>query len=193
MNDLIIWIVITGLLLTAFSISLYFSVKRKSKPSISISVILFILLVSASIYTALSIGRKSYRFAKQHIHNPFSDRKGIDIYVALFGKPIVNCVLVTNKMDQKVPRLDCCIWLEFATCPRELKRILLLGDYKNVEIQNNKVYVPDYSPKPEWFNPLLLGDSISQLEILNADNHNRHQIIFFNRDSSRVFYCDMAD
>jgi hypothetical protein len=193
MKSLIPWIVISGLLFTAFVIALYFSIKKKIRSNIFLCILTFILFISIAIYTAVLIGHKSYRFVNQNIHNPFSDRKGIDIYVALFGRPTENCVFVTNKTDQIIPRLDCCIWLEFITCPKELNRILLFGDYKNVEFTNNNIFVPDYSPRPEWFKPQLLGDTIVELEIFKPDNPNRHQLIYFNRDSTHAFYCDMAD
>lgn len=54
-------------------------------------------------------------------------------------------------------------------------------------------YIPDYNPKPQWWKPQVLGDSVIVLRVFNFDNPNRDKILIFARDSSNVFYCDMAD
>ena len=52
-------------------------------------------------------------------------------------------------------------------------------------------YIPTYSPRPEWFKPGALGDSIILLQ--HNNNPNRDQILLLAKDSTHAFYCDMAD
>lgn len=54
-------------------------------------------------------------------------------------------------------------------------------------------YVPEYNPKPEWFNPKVLGEGLRVLQNYNPENPNRNQVLIFSRDSTHAFYCDMAD
>ena len=129
------------------------------------------------------------------VTNAFRPRSGIEIYTALFGQPNDNCVTVTNKKDQVVPRLDCCIWLEFTTCPTELKRVISQYPYKATKhlSADTSSYLPTYSPRPFWWTPQTLGDSITIMQDFNFDNPNRDKVLIFSRDSSHVYYCDMAD
>lgn len=122
-------------------------------------------------------------------------RSGIEIYSAIFGKPGNNCVIVINKMDHIVPRLDCCIWLEFRTCPAELKRIISQDSYKRLRhfSKDTGLYIPDYGARPEWWSPQGLGDSVTVMQKFGIDNPNRDKIFVFSEDSSHVYYCDMAD
>ncbi len=125
----------------------------------------------------------------------FKPRTGNEIYFALFGKPVDKCLRVINKKDQVVPRLDCCIWLEFETCQKELNRIIGQQRYKTTKYISSDTlsYVPTYSPKPLWWTPRLLGDSVIVMQDFNFDNPNRDKILIFTNDSSHAYYCDMAD
>ena len=127
--------------------------------------------------------------------NAFKPRTGIEAYTALFGKPVEDCVAIENFRDQTVPRLDCCIWLEFKTCPKELSRIILTDSFimsKHLSLDTNS-YVPDYSPKPYWWKPNTLSDTVVVMRKFDFENPNRDKILIFSNDSSNVFYCDMAD
>jgi hypothetical protein len=111
--------------------------------------------------------------------NPFKGRSGSEIYEALFGARQQNCVQVINKKDQVVPRLDCCIWLEFKSCPTELRRIIAQGEYRKsvMAAKDSTSYIPNYSPRPEWFRPAVLGDSIVIWQQYNPEDPNRDQIL----------------
>jgi hypothetical protein len=156
----------------------------------------FSLLLEAGFWTGYIFAGKAYNKVKNvKLDNPFKARTGNEIYTALFGPPEQNCVEVINKMDQTVPRLDSCIWLEFKTCPSEVKRILARSHMKSqvLALADTSRYFPSYSPRPEWFEPAALGDSIILLRHYNPDNPNRDQILLFSKDSTHAFYCDMAD
>ena len=129
------------------------------------------------------------------VKQKFKPRTGSEIYYALFGKPVDNCSKVINQKDQIVPRLDCCIWLQFQTCPKELNRIIKQQSFKATTFfsMDTTSYMPDYNPKPPWWKPQVLGDSVIVLRNFNFDNPNRDIILIFARDSSNVFYCEMAD
>ncbi len=129
-----------------------------------------------------------------YVKQKFEPRNGTEIYFALFGKPIDNCSKVTNQKDQTVPRLDCCIWLEFQTCQKELNRIIKQQSFKATRFlsEDTTSYLPNYSPKPDWWTPQFLGDSVIVLREFNFDKPNRDKILIFAKDSSHAFYCDMA-
>jgi hypothetical protein len=127
--------------------------------------------------------------------NPLRKKSGEEIYMALFGSSTQSCVQVLNNVDQIVPRLDCCIWLEFKTCKSELDRIISLRTYKikHLPVTDSIGYSISYSPRPEWFKPHMLGDTIIMLQNYNPQDPNHDRVLFFSRDSVHAFYCDMAD
>ena len=191
MRDLIIWIIIGGLSLITFLFFIIKSLIKKSKKNIFISFGFLCLTLCIGTWVVYNFAIKSYN----KIAKTFKPRSGIEIYSALFGKPEDNCVKVLNKTDQVVPRLDCCVWLEFTTCPTELNRVISQYNYKLTEYSSSDTsnYIPDYSPKPFWWTPYNLGDSVIVMRDFNFDNPNRDKILIFSKDSSRAFYCDMAD
>ena len=121
-------------------------------------------------------------------------RPGSEIYAAIFGKPAENCVKVINSTDQLVPKMDCCIWLEFKTCPTELRRICGLYNYeaRHCAIADTAAYATVIGEEPGWWKPYTLGDSVYFLTDLKPDVTSPHYLLFA-RDSMHVFYCDMAD
>lgn len=196
MSNILLGAVLTGLLFLTFLFLLFTGLKKRRRKSIYVSLLLLLLALGAGAWTGYLFASKTYDKVKNvKLDNPFDARTGSEIYKALFGAPQQNCVQVINKKDQVVPRLDCCIWLEFSTCPAELKRIISEEPYKMsvVAVSDTAAYIPDYSPRPEWFRPTVMGDSIFMLWHYNPDNPNRNQILLFSRDSTHAFYCDMAD
>ena len=119
-------------------------------------------------------------------------RSGEEIYSALFDSPVAGCLHMENYQDQLVPRLDCCIWLEFKTCPAELKRIIAASNYKTMPYDSVR-YASNYSPKPMWWKPETLGSKAVAVRRHPAANSNRDQILVFAQDSTHAYYCDMAD
>lgn len=196
MINIIESIVITGSLFIIFCAFLVYGLIRKKRKAIYISIVALIVTFISGIWSVYLFTSKAYKKVSAiNIDNPFKPRTGLEIYTALFGKPVENCIIVTNNYDQLVPRLDCCIWLEFKTCPNEIRRISALEPYERNDFPANDSdsYVPTYSPRPEWFKPHILGDSIIVLQKYNTENPNRDQILIFSKDSTHAFYCDMAD
>lgn len=191
MGQLLIWISISVLLFVFFLIFIILGVKKKNKRSVFISIFFLLLTLITCFWVLYLFLTKSYN----KVAEVFRPRSGIEIYSSQFGKPTENCVSVINKMDQIVPRLDCCIWLEFKTCPKELNRIILQEPYKMKKYLSldTTLYIPNYSPKPLWWTPHILGDSIFVMRKYNPENPNRDKVLIFSKDSSHVFYYDMAD
>jgi hypothetical protein len=191
MKELLLWIFITGFLFLAFMFFIIKGVRNKNRRNIFISFGFLFLTAVTCFWTIYLFGVKSYH----KVVEVFKPRSGIEIYTALFRKPVVNCLTVINKQDQIVPKLDCCIWFEFQTCPDELSRIILQESYKISKYLSTDTSSYDflYGPKPEWWKPYLLGDSIIVMQNNNPHNPNRERTLIFSKDSLRAFYCDMAD
>ena len=185
------WILIAGFLFLGFLFFIVLGVMNKNKSQIFIASGFLSLTFATSIWIIYSLTIKSYHKLAEVLRL----RDGIEIYTALFGKPVSNCLTVINKADQIIPRLDCCIWLEFETCPLEMNRIISLEDYSTVKYisSDTSFNIPDYSPKPAWWTPSVLSDSVIVMQSQQPDNPNRVKISIFAEDSSHVFYCDMAD
>lgn len=191
MKELLQWIFFTGFLFLAFIFFIIKGVKNKNKRNIIISFVFLFLTFVTCFWTIYLVGLKSYH----KVTEVFKPRSGIEIYIALFHKPVGNCLTVINKQDQIVPKLDCCIWLEFQTCPNELSRIISEESYKTSKYLSKDTSSYDllYGPKPGWWKPYLLGDSIIVMQNDNTDNPNRERTLIFSKDSLHAFYCDMAD
>jgi hypothetical protein len=196
MGNILLSAVLAGLFFLSFVFLLFSGLRMRRKKFIYISLLLLLFTIGAGIWTGYLFASKAYTRIKNVKHqSPITERTGTEIYQALFGAPELNCVHILNKKDQMIPRLDCCIWLEFTTCPAELRRIIAQQPYKQSQIStaDTLAYIPDYSPRPEWFNPALFGDSIIKLQVYNPGNPNRDRLLLFSKDSAHVFYCDMAD
>lgn len=126
------------------------------------------------------------------VRRRMAPRTGQEIYVALFGQPATTCVRVLRQQDQVVPRLDCCIWLEFQTCPAELSSIIA-RDSAYHAVPYTAGNVPDYGPKPAWWTPEALGPHPLAYRKYRPGNPNRDQLLVFSADSTHAYYCDMAD
>jgi hypothetical protein len=194
MGDILIGGSVAALLLIMFLFLLIAGVRKKRMSYVYLSLITLAVAIGAGVWTAIVFAGKAYEIVKNpDLDNPFRPRTGREIYVALFGAPESDCIQVINKKDQLVPRLDCCIWLEFRTCPSELRRIIGQESYSaSVKAAaDTSTYLPGYNSRPEWYNPAALADSIFFLS--HIDNRSRARTLLFSKDSSHVFYCDMAD
>jgi hypothetical protein len=123
-------------------------------------------------------------------------RTGEEIYTALFGRARPGCVRIIHYQDQIVPRLDCCIWLEFSACPAEIRRIAANDTAFRAVSQTVPLALPDtvnYSPRPAWWRPGKLGRAALLRRKFQPDNPNRDQLLIFSPDSTHAYYCDMAD
>ena len=187
-------------LFVAFVILLITGIVKQNRKLIYMSLLALFLAIVGGLVIGVIIGKKAYTVIKT-AENPFRKRTGMQIYTALFEQPVTNCVRVINSQDAYIPRIDCCIWIEFTTCSEELKRIIatkklmpvasqaqLIGD-SVVSVLDN---IPDYG-SPTWFNPKNLGEDFITLRKHERDNPNWDLILYFSKDSTHAFYCDMAE
>jgi hypothetical protein len=127
------------------------------------------------------------------VRETFRSRTGEEIYEALFGKQKTNCVSILNYQDQIIPKIDYAIWLQFETCPEELKRILSKHEFSGSKVSTDKWNgKAPYGETIKWFNPKTLGDSIMVYEYSSDDRRNI-QTIWANLDSTKVFVRDIFD
>lgn len=187
-----------------FVVLLFVGISQKKRKPVYIGLIFFLLAIPAGLYTSFLFAQKAYEKIKAaKIENPLK-RTGMEIYTALLDKPTPNCVTVVNSQDAYIPKIDCCIWLEFITCPEELARIIAKKELKPIESEThfNKDSsiaeitgnsIPDYSPKPQWFAPENLGAGYKRARRYNPDDPNHDLILYFSKDSTHAYYCDMAE
>src|SRR6478735_842030 len=148
---MIAFFLLTVGLFLLFVVLLFIGIAQKRRKPIYIALIFFLLAIPAGLYTSFLFAQKAYKKIKTvKIENPLK-RTGMEMYTAVLGKPEINCVTVINSQDAYIPRIDCCIWLEFTTCPKELTRIIAKNELKPTN------GMPDYSPRPNWFVPENLG------------------------------------
>lgn len=190
--------IIIGLLcIIAFLFLFVTGIKFKSLNRIMFSIGFLLLTIFCSFWFSFIAIGKVYNKVKEYIPDTvgiFKQRQPYEAYTALFGPPIDSCLKPLNLMDQIVPRLDCCIWLEFKTCPAEINRIISLNSFKVSEHAPSDTlsYMPGYTPRPDWWTPHILGE---RLIVFRDDSRvpNHEKILIISSDSSHAFYCDMAD
>lgn len=201
---MITFFLLTVGLFLLFIVLLFIGIAKKRRKPIYIALIFFLLAIPAGLYTSFLFAQKAYKKIKNtKIENPLK-RTGMEMYTAVLGKPETNCVTVINSQDAYIPKIDCCIWLEFTTCPKELARIIAEKELKPMQTETSyygdssvavvtEDSMPDYSPRPKWFVPQNLGVGYKILRKYNPDDPNHDLILFFSKDSTRAYYCDMAD
>ena len=189
MKQIILLIVITGLIFLTGVFTLILGIIKKNKNLKFISLIIFSGFIGFACWTGYKVVTKSY----EKVTGTLKPRTGDEIYDALFGKRKFDCVKVLNKQDQVVPKIDYAIWLQFETCPEELKRILSRHEFKSEKLStqswNGKI---PYGETLVWFNPTTLGDTIMVYEYSTYDNRNI-QTIWTSLDSTKVFVRDILD
>lgn len=201
---MLLFLLLTIGFLFLFIVLLFVGIVKKRRKPIYISLIFFLLAIPAGLYTSFLFAQKAYKKIQTiKIENPLT-RSGMEMYTAVLGKPETNCVTVINSQDAYIPKVDCCIWLEFTTCSKELARIIASKELKLIHAEtrypgdssvavNNENSFPNYSPKPNWFVPENLGAGYLTFQKYNPDDPNHDLILFFSKDSTRGYYCDMAE
>ena len=174
---------ISGLTLLLFLVTLILGIKKKNKPLRVLSLFLLFAFAGLSSWTAFKFAKKSYKVVTEML----KPRTGDEIYNALFDKRETNCVKVLNYQDQIVPKMDDAIWLEFETCPKELKRILTkhkfsVSTFYKVEISNEGTL--------SRFDPATLGDTIMVYEC-TMEECKIWQTIWSNMDSTKAIVRDI--
>ena len=125
------------------------------------------------------------------IHNS-SPKPPQEVYQLLFKKPADSCSVFINFKDQVIPKIDCCIWMELKLCPAELRRIISLKKYEATKFSkyDSSKFLNGLNERPQWWRPQTLGDSLIKMDFkFNTDNE---QVLFFGKDSLRVYVCDKA-
>lgn len=189
MKEVIILTLISGLILLTFLVTFISGFKKKNKKLKLTSLIVLFSFIVFSGWTVYKIAHKTYNI----VADTFKMRTGDEIYDALFGKRKTNCVEILKYQDQVVPKIDYAIWLHFRTCPTELERILSKHDFNNSKLTTANLHgkIP-LGEIVEWFNPILLGDTIMVYEYSTDVNRNV-QTIWTNLDSTEAFLRDILD
>ncbi|MBK8613367.1 MAG: hypothetical protein IPN85_07710 [Flavobacteriales bacterium] len=117
-------------------------------------------------------------------------RSGPEIYAALFGGSVGDCVVITDHQDQVVPKLDTAIRLRMRTCPAELKRILQQGPYI-LERSAIAAVLVEAEP-PDRFAPALLGDTILRFQWTITEG-KQWRTIYAKPDSTEAICVDVLD
>ena len=189
MKELITLIIFSGLAFLLFILTIIIGWKRKNKRIKLLSFSLFLAFICLTSWTVYKFANKTYN----KVTDSLKPRTGAEIYDALFDKRQTNCIKILNYQDQVVPKIDYAIWLNFQTCPNELKRILDRHKF-NVEKLSTAKWdgkIP-YGETLKWFNPTTLGDTIMVYEYSTDDGRNV-QTIWSSLDSTKVFVRDILD
>lgn len=188
MKEIIIWSIVSGILFVTFLLILLIGVFRKNRLIIICSLFTLLIALGTSFWTAYAFINKSYH----KVAETLKPRTGEEIYSALFGKPENECLKVLNYQDQIVPKIDYAIWLEFKTCPQELKRILNQHEFTMNKIPKSGVNQIGPAENNNWFNPQTLGDSLLVF-VYEKDEYGNGQTIYSSMDSTKVFCIDILD
>ena len=191
MKTLLIWTFFTGASFLVFIILIIRGIINKKKNNLVPAIGFLILTICSGSWVLYNLISKSYN----KISGAFRKRTGLEMYSALFGNPVNKCLAVLNQQDQYIPRIDCCIWLEFRTCPTELNRIIQQKEYVSrvFAAMDTTSYMPGFSPIPEWWKPQRLGDSVIVIQDIDLNDPNHAKILIIPKDSTHAFYCDMAE
>lgn len=118
-------------------------------------------------------------------------RSGLEIYEALFGQPVGDCLRVTHQRDQIIPKLDTGISLRLKTCPAEMARILGQFEYTVERIASSDAHSTS-SDDQDDFSPALLGDTVLSF-YRGMDAGRNWRWIYCNRDSTEAIVLDALD
>lgn len=177
-------------MLLAFGL-LLFGIKKRKMAAIYGAIAAVVLFIALAGIAAFRFVSSSYeKIASTKI---IQQRNGREIYAAIFGWEPEGCTNVLNSKDQMVPFIDCCIWLEVQSCPMEMERILAKGAFQLTKSDRSQLslQVPDFSEKPQWWDPNDLGDTILVFTYHHPDS-DRIQRLFSNSDSTRFYLCDLV-
>lgn len=184
MNPFLSLLLLAALSFAAFIALVFFGIIRKNKNLIYGSIIVFFVFVGFAGWAGYTFLSKSYNKVAEMLR----PRTGPEIYKALFGEPLVDCVKVIHYQDQVIPRMDYAIALEFQVCKKEFERLLSLQDYQMEKLATKgwSGEIPLGVDLSEWFQPKTLGDTILVFEHSSNDKQTI-QTFWTSGDSSRVF------
>ena len=188
MKEIIIWSIVSGTFFVTFLLILLIGIFKKNRSAIIGSIFTLAAAFFSASWTVYLVVNKSYK----KVAKTLKPRTGEEIYSALFGKPENECLKVLNYQDQIVPKVDYAIWLEFETCPQELKRILNQHEFTMNKVPKSGVNQIGPSENNNWFNPQTLGDSLLVF-VYEKDEYGNGQTIYSSLDSTKVFCIDILD
>ncbi|MCT4580596.1 MAG: hypothetical protein N4A35_04195 [Flavobacteriales bacterium] len=150
-------------------------------------------MATVAILTAFILGCWTlYQFADKSydkLSGSFKKRSGIEIYNALLGTPVNECIEVIKFKDQLVPKLDVAILLYCNVCDEELNRLVRRYHFKKDTIPFNEEML---SEQPEWLNEVELGDSVITYRAVLKPGKN-WQNIYVSLDGKKVLIEDILD
>ncbi|MCB9245934.1 MAG: hypothetical protein H6606_05840 [Flavobacteriales bacterium] len=149
-----------------------------------------ILLVLPGSLTITYLMIRDSRALFERAREAIKPRTGLEIYAALFEQPAPACVEVLHHRDQVIPKIDYAIWLELRTCPDEMRRLLSLRSYQHQFKETSSS--PKRSTEPNWFDPLVLGDSAHYFRF-EQDDYGNGTYLVLSKDSTHLFCKDIAD
>jgi hypothetical protein len=188
MKEIIIWSILSGTLFISFLALLLIGIFRKNRVKIISSLFILFIALGTSFWTAYMAVNKSYF----KVAETLKPRTGEEIYSSLFGKSESDCVKILKYQDQIVPKIDYAIWLEFETCPKEMKRILNQHNFIASKVAKTEVEQNGPSENNQWFKPQTLGDSLLVF-VYKKDDFGNGQTIYSSLDSTHVFCIDVLD
>lgn len=140
----------------------------------------------ATLCAAMALFRTAERSVEE-LRAYTTPRSGPEIYAALFGPPINNCVQVLLHDDALVPKLDNVIRLHVRTCPEEIRRIVAQGRYT----QESSMKL-SYTAENEAYSIHQLGEDATTLNWTVSDG--RHwRTLHFRPDSTELIIIDILD
>lgn len=185
-------VLMTALVLLLFCIAVFFLIKGIRKNNIRMVIIAITgILLSFFLVSRIDLKNAGDFFTKEL--QRLQPRSPEEIYTVIFKLPVDSCVKVINTVDQVIPKIDCCVWLEFNTCPHELRKIINKLPYqgKIYAATDSLNYNPLSTARPAWWAPAKLGDSLYKMNY--KQNSLTEITLLFNKDSTHVFCCDRAE
>lgn len=187
-------LLVSGISFISCLLCFFIGIKQKKLVFVLIAILMFITTLFCSLALVFKTSKLFYSKTKSKINQNLKPRSGIEIYNDLFGKSSYNCVNILQFKDQIVPTIDVSICLEFESCPMEIKRLLSLNNYKIQLVQTTDTTTINYvSDQPYWFNVKTMGNTFFEAIFVDEQHPGQSKILCFNKDSSRVFYCDIGD
>lgn len=186
------WIILTAGLFAGFILLLVISIYKKNKSLVLLSLVplgLSFITGSISIYHILT---RTYHKVASQVDKAIEPRSPETMYTAQFGNSNQSCLQVLNAKDRVIPLVDCCIWLEFTTCPQEAARIIAQHPYQSTLLNREAIQFtePSLEGKPSWFVPAALGDSVLAFKF-NDPKAKSEELLFLSIDSTRGYYCNL--
>jgi len=181
MQSIVFWVVLSGAVFIAALLFFFRAITKKSMQNIYFSIALVLIAGVMGIRAGWLFVQKSYHV----VVKTAGKRMPQEVYNDMFGNASAGCTQAINAAEPVVPRIDCCTYLEFKTCPEELKRIIAQNRYQPAAAD-----MPPGTP-PVWWVPSTLGSNPISLSC--TPDEDSYQLLIFSADSTHAFYCYSTD